>query len=95
MGESAEVNLITEGGSKGEDEDGEEDEFREEDEGWWVGTVSLMESPEWTGGASCITPGLGPAQSEDQGEGEGDDQIECGHESQVIECSEGEMAGDE
>ncbi len=97
MGESVGVNLIAEGGSKGEDEDGEEDEYREEDEGegWWVGTVSLMESPEWTGGASCTTPGLGPAQSEDQGEGEGDDQIEYEHGSQVIECSEGEMAGDE
>ncbi len=89
--ESAGVNLIAEGGSEEEDEDREEDE----DEGWWVGTVGVMETPDWSGEASCIAPGLGLAQGADQGEVEGDGQIECEHVFQVNECSEGEMAEDE
>ncbi len=83
--ESAGVNLIAEGGSKEEDED----------EGWWVGTVGVMETPDWTGEASCIAPGLGLALGADQGEAEGDGQIECESEFQVNECSVGEMAEDE
>jgi hypothetical protein len=53
-----------------------------------------METPEWTGEASCSAPGLGPAQGDDQAEVGGDSQIEWEHEFQVNECSEGEMAGD-
>jgi hypothetical protein len=58
-----------------------------------------METPEWTGEASCTTAGLGPAQGDDQvddrGEVKGDSQIEWEHDFQVNECSEGEIAGDE
>jgi hypothetical protein len=98
MGEgSAGVNLITEGESEEEGEDRGEDEDREEDEdeGWWVGTVGVMETPDWTGEASHVAPGLGLAQGADQGEVEGDSQIECEHDFQVNECPEGEMTEDE
>jgi hypothetical protein len=47
--EHAGMNLVTEGESEYEDEveDEEEDEYgeREEDEGWWVGTVGAVEMP--------------------------------------------------
>jgi hypothetical protein len=89
--ESAGVNLIAEGESEKEDEGREEDE----DEGWWVGTVGVMEAPGWMGEASCIAPSLGLAQGADQGEVEGGGKSECEHEFQVNECSEGEMAEDE
>jgi hypothetical protein len=94
MGEdNAGVNLIA--GDEDEDEAEDENEAKGEyeyvDEGWWVGTVGVMETPEWTGEASCTTAGLGPAQ----GEVRGDSQIEWEHDFQVNECSEGEMAGDE
>ncbi len=89
--ESAGVNLIAEGESEKEDEGREEDE----DEGWWVGTVGMMETPGWMGEASGITPSPGSAQGADRGEVVGGDQSECEHEFQVNECSEGEMAEDE
>ncbi len=54
-----------------------------------------MEMPGWTEEASCTAPGLGLAQDADQGEVEDDGQIECEHDFQVNECSEGEMAEDE
>jgi hypothetical protein len=87
--ESAGVNFVAEGGSEEESED------REEDEGWLVGTVGMMETPGWTGETSCIALGLGLAQDADQGEVEEDGQIECEHDIQVNECSEGEVAEDE
>ncbi len=44
MGEdSAGVNVIAEGESEDENEAREEDE----DEGWWVGTVGVMEMLDW------------------------------------------------
>jgi hypothetical protein len=100
MGEdSAGVNLIAgdedEDKDEAEDENEAEGEYEYEDEGWWVGTVGVMETPEWTGEASCTTAGLGPAQDDDQGEVRGDSQIEWEHDFQVNEYSEGEMAGDE
>jgi hypothetical protein len=89
--EGAGVNLVAEGGSEEEDEVRGEDE----DEGWWVRTVGVMETPDWTGETSCIAPCLGLAQGADQSEVEGDDQVECEHELQVNECSEGEMDEDQ
>ncbi len=47
--ESAGVNIIAEDGDEEEDED--EDEGECEDEGWWVGTVGVMEVPDWAGEA--------------------------------------------
>jgi hypothetical protein len=45
--EHANVNLIAEGDSEYENEDEEEEEYenREEDEGWWVGTIGAVEVP--------------------------------------------------
>jgi hypothetical protein len=45
--ESAGVNLIAKNGDDEEDED--EDGGEDEDEGWWVGTVGVMEIQDWTG----------------------------------------------
>jgi hypothetical protein len=90
--ESAGMNLIAEDESEGEDED----EAREEDEGkeWWVGTVGVMEAPDWTGEGSRSAPSPGQAQDTDYGEAEGGGQIDCEPELQD-ECSAGEMAEDE
>jgi hypothetical protein len=45
--ESARVNITT--GDEGREEDESEDEAKDEgeDEGWWVGTVGVLEVPEW------------------------------------------------
>jgi hypothetical protein len=92
MGEdSVGVNLIAEDGSKDEDEAREEDE----DEGWWVGTVGVMETLDWTEEASRDTPSLGQAHDADHGEAEDDGQIEYEPEPLLGECSAGEMAEDE
>jgi hypothetical protein len=98
MGEDdAGVNLVAGDGDETGDESGAEDghEYEYECGGWWVGTVSVMETLEGTGEPSCITADLGPAQGDDQDEARGDIQAEWERNFQVNECSEGEMAGDE
>ncbi len=85
--ENAGVNIIAGDATEGEAE------CEYEAGGWWVGTVGVMETPEWTGEASGIASGPGPAQGDDQEEVGGDSQFEWEHEFQVNECSEGEMAG--
>jgi hypothetical protein len=47
--ESAGVNITTGDGGREEDEDEDEaeGEGEYEDEGWWVGTVGMMEVPDW------------------------------------------------
>jgi hypothetical protein len=86
MGEdNAGVNVVAGDESEDEDEVREEDE----DEGWWVGTVGVVETPDWMGEVTGIAPGLGLAQDTDQGE------VECEPESQMNECSGSEMTEDE
>jgi hypothetical protein len=89
--ESAGVNLIAEDGSEDEDEAREEDD----DEGWWVGTVGVMELPDWTEDASCSDPSWGQAQDADYGVMEGGGQVGYEPELQMGECSAGELAEDE
>ncbi len=92
MGEdSAGVNVIAEGESEDEDEAREE----EEDEGWWVGTVGVMEMWDWAEEAPCSVPSLGQARNDDHGEAEDGSQFEHGHEPQPGECPAGEVAEDE
>jgi hypothetical protein len=96
MGEdSAGVNVIAEDGI--EDESENEDEAREEDEdeGWWVGTVGVMEMLDWAEETSCSAPSLKQARDDDHGEAEDGGQHEHGREPLPGECSEGEMAEDE
>jgi hypothetical protein len=100
MGEdNAGVNLIAGGEDREETEDENEAEgeyeWEYEDGGWWVGTVSMMEVPGWTGEASDTIDGLISTQSGGQDGVKGDGQAERESEFQVNECSEGEMAGDE
>jgi hypothetical protein len=81
MGEdSAGVNVIAEDGI--EDESENEDEAREEDEdeGWWVGTVGVMEMLDWAEETSCSAPSLKQARDDDHGEAEDGGQHEHGRE---------------
>jgi hypothetical protein len=55
--ESAGVNLIAEDGDEEGDE--EEDEGEDEDEGWWVGTVGVMEMPDQAEGIPRSVPTQG------------------------------------
>ncbi len=92
MGEDgAGVNLIAEDGSEDEDEAREEDE----DEGWWVGTVGVMETLDWAEETSRSIPSLGQAHEADHGEAEDNGQIEYEPEPLLGEYSAGEIAGDE
>jgi hypothetical protein len=100
MGEdNAGVNLIAgdEDREEAEDENEAEGEYEweYEDGGWWVGTVGVMEAPEWTGEGSYTTDSLASAQGGGQDGVRDDNQAERGSEFQVNECSEGEMAEDE
>jgi hypothetical protein len=51
--ENVGVNLVAEHESEDEDEDEDEGEDEDEDEGWWVGTVGVMEEPEYTADDCC------------------------------------------
>ncbi len=93
--DDVEVNLV----AGDEDEAGDEGEavgeYECEYEGLWVGTIGATEMPEGTNESSGITAGQEPARGDDQAEMKGKDQTERGHNSQVDECSEGEVTGDE
>jgi hypothetical protein len=91
--ESAGVNLIAEDGSEEEYEDEAREE--DEDEGWWVGTVGVMETQDWTEETLSSVPGLGQAQDANHGEAEDGGQIEHEPELPLEGCSAGEMAEDE
>jgi hypothetical protein len=68
--ENAGVNLVAEEGDVEEDENkGEENE----DEGWWVGTVRILEAPDWAEEVPCSMPSLGHGrQADDDKAGWGD-----------------------
>jgi hypothetical protein len=91
--ESAGMNLIAEDGSEEEDEDetGEEDE----DDGWWVGTVGVMETLDWAEETSCSVPNLGQAQDVDHGEAREGGQIKNEPEPPLDDYSAGEVAEDD
>jgi hypothetical protein len=92
MGEDgAGVNVIAGDESEDEDETREEDE----DEGWWVGTVGAVETPDWAGRAPCDDPSVGQARDDEHGVAEDGSQVEYGHDPLPGECSAGEMAEDE
>ncbi len=72
MGEErAGMNLVTE---DGDEEDEDEDEGENDDEGWWVGTVGLVEAPDWAGETPRGVPS--PEQEDGLGEDEDDSQTE-------------------
>ncbi len=93
--ESAGVNIIAEGGTEDESED--EDEAREEDqdEGWWVGTVGVMDTLDWAEETPRSVSSLEQARDGDHGEADNGGQFECEHEPLPSEWSGGEMAEDE
>jgi hypothetical protein len=96
MGEdSAGVNVIAEDGTGDESEDEDEAREEDEDEGWWVGTVGLMEMPDWAEENPYSVPSLRQARDDDHGEAEDGGQLEHGHEPLPGECSASEMAEDE
>ncbi len=97
--ESAGVNIIAGDGGREEDEDEDEDEAEgeneNEDEEWWVGTVGVMEMPDWAEETPCSVPSLEQARGNDHGEAEDGGQREHKRELLPSKCSEGEMAEDE
>jgi hypothetical protein len=96
MGEdSAGVNVIAEDGIGDESEDEDEAREEDEDEGWWVGTVGVMEMPDWAEETPYSVPSLRQACDDDHGEAEDGGQLEHRHEPPPSECSASEMAEDE
>jgi hypothetical protein len=91
--ESAGVNLIAEDGY--EEEDGDEAGEEDEDEGWWVRTVGVVETLDWAAEASCSVPSSGQKQDADHDEAEDGGQIQYEPELLLNDCSAGEMAEDE
>jgi hypothetical protein len=91
--ESASMNLIAEDGN--EEEDGDEAGEEDEDEGWWVRTVGVMETLDWAEETSCSVPSFGRRQDADHDEAGDGGQIEYEAELLLDDCSTGEMAEDE
>jgi hypothetical protein len=77
MGEdSAGMNVIAEDGIEDGSEDEDEAREEDEDEGWWVGTVGVMETPDWAGETPFSVPSLGQACDDNHGEAEDGSQSE-------------------
>jgi hypothetical protein len=107
--ESAGVNITTGDGGKEEDEDegggeheaeeeGEyeaEEEGEYEDEGWWVGTVGVMEVPEWAGESPHGMLCAGQAQGIHHSDADTSSPPKEGPEGLLSDCPPDEMTGDE
>jgi hypothetical protein len=91
--ESAGVNVIGEDGDEEEDEDEDEGEY--EGEGWWVGTVGVMEVPEWAGETPYGAPNSEQEREDCHGEAETGSQPEDRPEYPLSNRPAGEMAEDE
>jgi hypothetical protein len=91
--ESPGVNIIAEDGDEEENEDEEEGEY--EDEGWWVGTVGVMEMPDWAGETPHDTPSPGQECEDHHSEAEISSQPEDRPEYPLSDYPTGEMAEDE
>jgi hypothetical protein len=91
--ESAGVNIIAEDGDEEEDEDEEEGEY--EDEGWWVGTVSVMEVPDRAGETPHGMPSPRQEREDYHSETEIGSQTEDRPEYPLSNYSAGEAAEDE
>jgi hypothetical protein len=95
------VNLVAEDGDEAGDEGeavGEheyEDGYGCEYEGLWVGTIGAMEMPERTDRSPGIIADREPAQGDGQARTGSKGLVKQGHNLQMDEYSEGEMAGDE
>jgi hypothetical protein len=91
--ESAGVNIIAE--DRDEEEDEDEDEGECEDEGWWVGTVGVMEVPDWAG----ETPHGMPSSEQEREHYRGEAEIGCQPEDRpeypLSDCPSGETAEDD
>jgi hypothetical protein len=92
--ESAGVNLIAEDGDEDEVEDEDEDEGEDEDKGWWVGTVGVMEVPDWTGEIPHSMPSSEQEREDGLGAAESGSQIEDRPEYPLSDCPADEMAED-
>jgi hypothetical protein len=83
--ENAGVNLISE--DRDAEEDGDEEEGENEDEGWWVGTISIMEVPDWAEEVPCSMPSSGHEQQAGGDETGWGDQGEAGPGCPLNDCS--------
>ncbi len=87
------VNLVAE--DEGEtDEDGGEDEEEDEDEGWWVGTIGVMEVPGQERGTLGEVVKLEPEIGAHHGSKEDDPWLEMEPEYPSGNCSADELAED-
>jgi hypothetical protein len=93
--ESAGVNIIAEDGDEEEEEGEDEDEREYEDEGWWVGTVGVMEVPDWVGESAHGTPNPEQEREDYYNEAEIDSQPEDRPEHPVSNCPADNVAEDE
>jgi hypothetical protein len=93
--ESAGVNIIAEDGNEEEDEGEYEDEREYEDEGWWVGTVGVMEVPDWVGESLHGTSNPKQGREDCYNEAEIDSQPEDRPEHPVSDCLADNVAEDE
>ncbi len=84
------MNLIAEDGDREEDEDGDEGE--DEDEGWWVGTVGVMEVPDWAGEIPHSMPSSEQEQENGLGKAESSSQVKDRPEHPLSDCSADETA---
>jgi hypothetical protein len=92
--ESVGVNITAGDGGREEDEDGDE-EGEYEDEEWWVGTVGVMEVPDWAGEAP---PGMlysGQEQEDHRSEADTSSQLGEGPECPLSDCLADGEAEDE
>ncbi len=95
--ESAGVNIIAEG----EDEDEAEGEGEYEDEGdyegeeWWVGTVGVVEVPDWAGEAPHAMSCSGQEREDHHSDADTSGQPEEGPEYPLSDCPADGMAEDE
>ncbi len=93
--ESAGVNIIAGDEDADEDEDEDEGEGEYEDEGWWVGTVGVMEVPDWAGETPQGMPSSGQERGDHHGDAGISSQPEDEPECPLSNCPADEMAEDE
>ncbi len=87
------MNIIAEDGDEEESEDEDEGEY--EDEGWWVGTVGVLEMPDWAGETPHDTLSSGQEREDHHGDAEISSQPEDRPECPLSDCPAEGMAEDE
>jgi hypothetical protein len=93
--ESAGVNLIAEDEDEEENENEDEDGGEDEDDGWWVGTIGVMEIQDWAGKVPGSTSGSEQEREDGRDEAGGISQVEDRPGYPLGDCSADEAVEDE